>query len=387
MSTDSSGVVTRARVQNVNVDMQAMLLKHASERATWARQPKRPERRWATSQSASELRPPSHLLLLTELGRTVSPDSFSLSLSAATRAAHFLSSSPRPFISSTSINTMANKLSQPTVPYSEAPWIQGLPSSIFTDPSHIRLREWARKWVEDVLFPATAKYEAADRVTDNEAYARAAKDGLLLPFGVGVKIPQKLVDLAGGIQLPAGIKASEWNNIHDYILWDEFNRVASAGAVMGLFGGLSYGAGPIIHFASEEQQKRWLPEIFTGKKRICLAITEPLAGSNVANLSTSATLSECGKYYIVNGGKKWITNGVYSDYFTTAVRTSGKPGDPTGVTLLVIPRGEGVTTKSMKMMGGGGSGTTLVEFDVSTAHRSHLRCSSLFTDSCTHVPP
>ncbi|EPQ31082.1 uncharacterized protein PFL1_01271 [Pseudozyma flocculosa PF-1] len=257
------------------------------------------------------------------------------------------------------------KLTRPTVPFSEAAWITGLPSSIFTEESHYRLREWARKWCDDVLMPAAAKYEEAGIITDNDAYSQAAKDGVLLVFALGVRVPQKFADMAKaqGIELPAGIKPSEWNNIHDYIIWDEFNRCASSAAVMGLVGGLTYGAGPIIHFASEEQRQKWLPDIFAGKKRICLAITEPLAGSNVANLSTSAVKSDCGKYYIVNGNKKWITNGIYSDYFTTAVRTSGKAGDAHGISMLLIPRGEGVTTKHMKMMGGGGSGTTLVEFD------------------------
>ncbi len=58
-----------------------------------------------------------------------------------------------------------------------------------------------------------------------------------------------------------------------------------------------------------------------GDKRICLAITDAGAGSDVANISCTATKSPCGKYYIVTGTKKWITNGTFSDYFTTAVRT------------------------------------------------------------------
>ncbi|PWN46579.1 acyl-CoA dehydrogenase NM domain-like protein, partial [Violaceomyces palustris] len=254
-------------------------------------------------------------------------------------------------------------LTKPTVPFSEATWISGLPSGIFNEPSHYALREWARKWCEDHLIPVAARWEAAGIMTDDTVYQQAAKDGILLVFALGVRVPRKFYELAGGIQLPGGIRPEEWNNIHDYIIWDELNRVGSNGALMGIVGGLTYGAGPIIHFASDQQQKRWLPDILTGRKRICLAITEPLAGSNVANLGTTAVKSADGKHYIVNGNKKWITNGIYSDYFTTAVRTSGKPGDQKGISLLVIPRTEGVTTKQMKMMGSGASGTTLVEFD------------------------
>ncbi|GAC74186.1 very-long-chain acyl-CoA dehydrogenase [Moesziomyces antarcticus T-34] len=258
------------------------------------------------------------------------------------------------------------KLTKPTVPFSEAPWIQGLPSSIFTSPSHVQLREWCRVWCDEVLIKMGAKYEEAGVINDDEAYQRAAKDGVLFAFATGVHVDPKIAKIAqaAGVGLPAGIKMEEWNNIHDYIIWDELNRCASP-VLMGLIGGLTYGSGPIMHFASDEQKARWLPEIFAGRKRICLSITEPLAGSNVANLSTEATLIEENgkKFYLVNGSKKWITNGIYSDWFTTAVRTSGKAGESGGISLLMIPRGPGVTTKQMKMLPGGASGTTIVEFD------------------------
>lgn len=258
------------------------------------------------------------------------------------------------------------KLTKPTVPFSEAPWIQGLPSSVFTSASHVQLREWCRTWCDEVLIGIGAKYEAAGVITDDEAYKRAAKDGVLFAFATGVHVEPEIAKIAqsAGVGLPAGIKPEEWNNIHDYIIWDEFNRCASS-VLMGLVGGLTYGSGPIMHFANQEQKQKWLPEIFSGRKRVCLAITEPLAGSNVANLSTEARLIEenGNKFYLVNGSKKWITNGIYSDWFTTAVRTSGKAGDSAGISLLLIPRGPGVTTKQMKMLPGGASGTTIVEFD------------------------
>ncbi|SPO28124.1 related to acyl-CoA dehydrogenase [Ustilago trichophora] len=258
------------------------------------------------------------------------------------------------------------KLTKPTVPFSEAPWIQGLPSSIFTSPSHIQLREWCRAWCDEVLIKMCAKYDEAGILFDDESYQRAAKDGVLFAFATGVHVDPKIAKIAqsAGVKLPGGVKMEEWNNIHDYILWDELNRSASS-ALMGMVGGLTYGSGPVINFGSEQQKQKWLPQIFSGKKRICLAITEPLAGSNVANLSTEARLIEENgkKYYLVNGSKKWITNGIYADWFTTAVRTSGKPGESAGISLLLIERGPGVTTKQMKMLPGGASGTTIVEFD------------------------
>lgn len=64
-------------------------------------------------------------------------------------------------------------------------------------------------------------------------------------------------------------------------------------------------------------------ECFSGEKRICLAISDENAGSDVAGLTCIAKKSSCGQFYIVNGTKKWITNGTFCDYFVTAVRTGG----------------------------------------------------------------
>jgi len=99
-----------------------------------------------------------------------------------------------------------------------------------------------------------------------------------------------------------------------------------------------------------------------GEKTICLAITEPYAGSDVAGLRTEAKMTADGKYYILNGEKKWITNGVFSDFFTVAVRTGG-PGMG-GISLLLVERTmPGVTTRQMKCTGVWPSGTTYIAFE------------------------
>lgn len=85
--------------------------------------------------------------------------------------------------------------------------------------------------------------------------------------------------------------------------------------------------------------ERVTKEVLSGDKRICLAISDPDAGSDVAGLTCVAKLSECGKFYIVNGTKKWITNGTFCDYFVTAVRTGDK--GIFGISMLLIERTEG----------------------------------------------
>lgn len=94
---------------------------------------------------------------------------------------------------------------------------------------------------------------------------------------------------------------------------------------------------------------------------MCLAITEPSAGSDVAGIQTTATKSSDGKHYIVNGHKKWITNGIWADYCTAAVRTGG-PGAG-GISALIIPlkNHPGVTTRKQQNSGVNASGYHLVD--------------------------
>ena len=88
------------------------------------------------------------------------------------------------------------------------------------------------------------------------------------------------------------------------------------------------------------QDDAWKNQIahdcFSGKKKLSLAITEAFAGSDVAGIRTTARKTADEKHYIVNGTKKWITNGHFSDYFVTAVKTGG------GMSVLLIERGPGL---------------------------------------------
>jgi len=176
---------------------------------------------------------------------------------------------------------------------------------------------------------------------------------------VGPPWPTEFVGdkVAGGI-----IKAEEFDQFHEMIMIDETARCGSGGVLWGMFGGLNIGLPPIINFGSQYLKDKIVSDCLLGKKIICLAITEPYAGSDVANLQTTAVKTPDGKHYIVNGEKKWITNGVFADYFTVAVRTGG-PGMG-GVSLLLVERTmPGVTTRQMQCMGVWSSGTTYITFE------------------------
>jgi alkylation response protein AidB-like acyl-CoA dehydrogenase len=77
------------------------------------------------------------------------------------------------------------------------------------------------------------------------------------------------------------------------------------GVIWGLGGGDSLGCPPILNYGSEELKDQLLPGIIDGSIRVCLGITEPHAGSDVAQIRTTAEKSSDGKHYIVNGQKKW----------------------------------------------------------------------------------
>lgn len=128
----------------------------------------------------------------------------------------------------------------------------------------------------------------------------------------------------------------------------------------GLAGGTTIGLPPVCHHCSEEVKARVVPDCLRGEKVICLAITEPTAGSDVANIRCSAKLE--GDHYILNGEKKWITNGVFADYFSVACRTGG-PG-MNGISMLMVEKTmPGVTTRKMKCSGVWSSGTTYITFE------------------------
>merc|ERR1719436_2067385 len=100
------------------------------------------------------------------------------------------------------------------------------------------------------------------------------------------------------------------------------------------------------------------PKLLKGDSWSALAISEPFAGSDVAALKCTAQKTPCGQFYVVNGIKKWITEGMYADYFVTAVRTGG-PGAG-GISMLLVERGEGVETKQIKTTYSTCCGTALV---------------------------
>jgi alkylation response protein AidB-like acyl-CoA dehydrogenase len=239
------------------------------------------------------------------------------------------------------------------IPFSDPSWYQSYHSPYYNE-THAALRSEVREWVEAELEPYVTEWEEDKRVPE-KIYQQMGQKGYLAGL-LGVKYPTHLTP-----KTVASVPAERWDHFHEMILTDEIARTGSGGLVWNLIGGFGIGCPPLVKYGKPELQKRILPEILAGNKRICLAITEPDAGSDVANLTCEAKLTEDGKHFIVNGEKKWITNGIWCDYFTTAVRTGG-PGMG-GISLLLIERTEGVSTRRMDCQGVWSSGTTYITFE------------------------
>jgi len=84
------------------------------------------------------------------------------------------------------------------------------------------------------------------------------------------------------------------------------------------------GSLPIVYFGNEEQKKRYLPDLASGKRLAAYCLTEPGSGSDALGAKTTAKLSEDGKYYILNGEKQWITNAGFADVFVVYAKIDGE---------------------------------------------------------------
>ena len=121
---------------------------------------------------------------------------------------------------------------------------------------------------------------------------------------------------------------------------------------------LGIGSKGIVLYGSEEQKKRWLPAVARGDLLCAYALTEPESGSDAASLKTRAVWDPGRKVYVINGGKRYITNGGHAGLFTVFARheVNGKDAISAFIVTRDIP---GVATgKEEHKLGLKGSSTT-----------------------------
>jgi alkylation response protein AidB-like acyl-CoA dehydrogenase len=111
---------------------------------------------------------------------------------------------------------------------------------------------------------------------------------------------------------------------------------------------------PLVYFGTPQQKERYLPRLASGEWIAAFALTEPGAGSDALAARTRATLSDDGRFYLLNGHKMWITNGGFADLFTIFAKVDGEK-----FTAFLVERGMGVISgREEPKLGLDGSSTT-----------------------------
>ena len=112
----------------------------------------------------------------------------------------------------------------------------------------------------------------------------------------------------------------------------------------------SIGLRALVLFGTPEQQARWLAPLARGEKLAAFALTEEQAGSDASNVQTTAQPSADGQTYILNGTKRYITNGAIADVLTVMARTPDPRGGDSKITaFLVTPEMPGLEVVEARM--------------------------------------
>ena len=207
---------------------------------------------------------------------------------------------------------------------------------------HDLFRKTVRDFAEKELAPHALEWDEAG-IFPREVFTRAAEIGAL-----GVGYPESV----------GGSGGDYWQVV---VLAEELVRSRNAGVNMALLVQAQMATPIINELGTDEQKKIFLAPALAGEKIAALGISEPDAGSDVANLRTTARRQ--GDEYVINGAKMWITNGTRADFITLAVRT-GEPGYG-GISLLTFPtdvKGFSVG-KKLEKVGNLSSDTALLFFE------------------------
>lgn len=214
------------------------------------------------------------------------------------------------------------------------------------DDTHEAVCDSVRTFVTREIMPHVDEWERSGMLP-RELHRKAAQAGVL-----GLGYPEEY----GG---SGTLEQRGFDIFHSLVQSEELCRPGAGGIPASL---MIHGIGlpPVIAAGSEELKQRIAPQVLAGEKIICLGITEPGGGSDVANLRTRAERRV--DHYVVNGAKTLITSGMRADYISLAVRTGGEGMG--GVSLLLVELdSKGVSRTPLEKMGWHASDTATIHFD------------------------
>ena len=173
------------------------------------------------------------------------------------------------------------------------------------------LRDAARAYAQDKLQPrVTQAYR--DEATDPAIFAEMGKMGLL-----GATIPEEFGGLGAGY-VAYGLIAREVERVDS-----GYRSMMSVQSSLVMY--------PIHAYGSDDQRRRYLPDLASGRKIGCFGLTEPDAGSDPAGMKTTARETADG--YVLNGAKMWITNAPIADIFVIWAKSEAHGGKIRGFVL------------------------------------------------------
>lgn len=247
-----------------------------------------------------------------------------------------------------------------SVPYAEPLWLTPIFKSPYYTESHRKLRKGVREFVDTYVTPEAQEKEADGTYISQELVDRMVGANLV-PMRLG---PGKHLH---GLTLPGGVKGEEFDYFHDLLTVQEFARANSRGFQDGNLAGMMISLTAVREWANDQElREKITKECLSGKKYICLAITEAFAGSDVSGIRTTATKTPDGKHYIISGTKKWITNGMFADYFVVGCKTEK------GFSVIIVPKDDNVEVKRIKTSYSTAAATTFIQFDHVKVPVNHL---------------
>ena len=185
----------------------------------------------------------------------------------------------------------------------------------YFDQEHNMFREAFRAFLAQEVLPYQEQWYE-DGVVSREVWLKAGKQGYLLPWAD---------ETYGGL----GIEDFRYTQIEI----EELMRIGETGFYLPLHSALV--APYISNFGNEEQKQRLLPPCIRGEHVLALALTEPGAGSDLAGIKARAV--ERDDYWLLNGAKTFISNGLLADTVVVAAKTD--PDNPRAVGLFIVERG------------------------------------------------
>ena len=179
------------------------------------------------------------------------------------------------------------------------------------------VRKMVREFAETEVEPLAADIDKEHRFPV-ETVEKMAKYGLL------------------GVPFPTEYGGAGGDHISYAITVEELSRVcASTGIICSAHTSLC--CWPIFNWGNEEQKRKYLPDLLSGKKLGAFGLTEPNAGTDASGQQTRA--EDMGDHWLINGSKVFITNGGYADVFVVMAMTDKSKGNH-GISAFIVEKGD-----------------------------------------------